>query len=171
MQVYRTWADRYIFLFSNEIPQKRKSIRKAQSNQFFFFFAGRLSASDMPTPTSLAASSQLTSSLLSSASILANSSLPGSISSGSSSLLSSPTKLSSSNMGSLQRNSSCSVAERGVPEGAASAPSHDYVSASSSSSSSNPHMTTSQSVANSYADNSGGNIVDAQNPVYYAMNV
>lgn len=132
----------------------------------------------MQTQTSCAPASQITSGLLNSASLLANSSIPGSISSGTSSLLSSPTKLplQQHHTGSLQRGSSCSVAERGVPEGAASAPSHDYVVCSTVASSAGLLATTTQSAASIAAsfvtnDTNGGPIVDAQNPVYYAMNV
>ncbi|XP_023288546.1 uncharacterized protein LOC105700137, partial [Orussus abietinus] len=63
-----------------------------------------------------------------------------------------------------QRTSACTVAERGVPEGAVSAPSHDFLR--------NGPITTSHSAVDSFLDQPG-NLPppNTQNSVYYAMNV
>ena len=76
----------------------------------------------------------------------------------SSKILSSPTKVQQ------QRNNPCNVAERGVPEGAASAPAHDFNQTSSASSS--------HTVTNSFIGHPN-NVPppNTQNSVYYAMNV
>lgn len=76
----------------------------------------------------------------------------------SSTILASPTKLQH------QRNNPCTVAERGVPEGAASAPAQDFNQTSSSNSS--------HTVTNSFIGHPN-NVPppNTQNSVYYAMNV
>ena len=73
-------------------------------------------------------------------------------------ILSSPTKLQQ------QRNNPCNVAERGVPEGAASAPAHDFNQTSSANSS--------HTITNSFIGHPN-NVPppNTQNSVYYAMNV
>lgn len=70
----------------------------------------------------------------------------------SSSVLSSPTKISQ------QKKESCTAAERGVPEGAVSAPAHDY--------------TQNNLISGTFLPPSG-NVPppNTQNSVYYAMNV
>ncbi|KAF7413620.1 hypothetical protein HZH68_002109 [Vespula germanica] len=84
-------------------------------------------------------------------------------------------------------NNSCSVAERGVPEGAASAPSHDFSQPPQQSQHHQPtpptpalsqSTTTSMShlllVSNSYGGHRANTLnppTDSQNSVYYAMNV
>ncbi|KAK0180871.1 hypothetical protein PV327_003207 [Microctonus hyperodae] len=79
-------------------------------------------------------------------------------SSSTSSTLSSPTKINH------QMNTICTTAERGVPEGAASAPAHDYVSQSNN--------IVGHNVSNSFIGHSN-NVPppNTQNSVYYAMNV
>lgn len=100
---------------------------------------------------------------------------PPAITGSTNALMPSPTKLSqqqqqlqqfqqqTTNMGTLQRANSnvmaCSVAERGVPEGAASAPAHDFV------------MTQQTTVQTSTETSAPGLSDPPQNPVYYAMNV
>ncbi|XP_043463830.1 uncharacterized protein LOC122499505 isoform X2 [Leptopilina heterotoma] len=77
----------------------------------------------------------------------------------SSTILASPTKLQQH-----QRNNPCTVAERGVPEGAASAPAQDFNQTSSTNSS--------HAVTNSFIGHPN-NVPppNTQNSVYYAMNV
>lgn len=130
---------------------------------------GRTGAADVQTqtititPPSAAPTTTCGSALLSAgynngtANHLANSS-----SSSNSSALSSPTKIQQLQ----QRNGSCNVAERGVPEGAASAPSHDYAQTST------PASLASHPIGNSFIGHTS-NVPppNTQNSVYYAMNV